>query len=66
MKDFDIEFTYTANGIMTVKAKNAEDASAKAESILKNGLPHNKDVFYTDSKGEVEFVNEAEETEHEG
>jgi hypothetical protein len=64
MKDFDIEFTYTANGIMTVKAKSAEDAAALAEAILKNGLPLNQDVSYTESKGEVDFISEIEGTDN--
>jgi hypothetical protein len=59
MKEFDIEFSYTANGIITVKAKTAEEAAAKVAETLGHGLPHGQDVYYTDSKGEVEFVHGA-------
>lgn len=65
MKDFDIEFTYTANGVMTVKATTAEEAAKKAEAIFNTGLPLNQDAYYTDSKGEVNFVSEPGEPDHE-
>lgn len=62
MKKFDVEFTYTSEGVVTVEANTAEEASAKVEKILAGGLPH-VDVYYTDGKGSVEFVNEIKEGE---
>lgn len=64
MKKFDVEFTYTSEGIVSVEAKDAIEAAAKVQEILKYGLPQ-REALYLSGSGEVTAVNDLEEESNE-
>ena len=67
MKNYNVEFTYISEGTISVEASSPEEAMAKVEKLLEQGMPTaTKKLHYTDGFGNVDIVNETKDESNEG
>ena len=64
MKQFDVQFTTTIDGIITIEARSAASAKKIASALLEDSLLLSSNVSYIDARSDINFITDTEEKLH--